>query len=32
MGIGGTIELKHYVVSVNNGTAVTIKLQKTTAG
>lgn len=32
MGLGGTIELKRYVVSVNTGAAVTIKLQKTTAG
>lgn len=32
MGIGGTIELKNFVVSVSNATTLTIKLQKTTAG
>lgn len=32
MGLGGTIELKRYVVSANTGSAVTVKLQKTAAG
>lgn len=32
MAIGGTPILKHYVVTANNGTAVTIALQTATAG
>ncbi len=32
MGFAGTIELKRYVVSANDGATVTIKLQKTAAG
>lgn len=32
MGIGGTVELKDFVVSANAAGVVTIKLQKTAAG
>lgn len=32
LGQGGTPEYKNYIVSANDGTAVTIKLQKTALG